>query len=634
MGNVAIGRSDENWLVIPPTPPHQWWLEPAHTGMPEDPELRRLQTIDDANARGEGRQLSSAEYRYYCRQRGLRDLFFLGKFVLGFDRLQGDLHADLAYAWQCPDGTELTRGPAGLFRWATIPRGHLKTSLLTIAYAIFLMVRDRNERILIYMANYTVAKKKFGEIRSLLEGKGPGGKFFLECYPELQTKKSERDKWAENMLTIPRDTPFSDHTLECSGVGAGITGSHFTTELVDDVVGKLENAEQMAKILDLLNNLDPLMDSFETGKRRMACTPWGSWDPAARTERTEPEALVCRRSMFEEPDPTAACGRRPVTDPQRFAYDKLSYRWKPEMDRTVARAKKIAKDTPYFMWCQFHCLAKNVGTVGFKAEWFRRFVRRGDALAEIDTDGREKRKLPIQSTNIFILVDPIGGDKRGTHGPLDPNRAPSMDSDYVGIAVVAISEENMRYVLEIRRQRYNDDEFQQVIFELVARYKPRSVHIEATGGQRHIFKGFLDAWKRGKPMFVMGEWSGGRASKSERIRGLIPLVSEGFMLFRAEAPPGIQEGIDGVIQTLLDGDSAQHDDDADALSAIQLVGYPPTQNQETERQRGLRELAEDDELANLDPTSRWAWEAVRKKQREGGSLFGLGDGFNGGGANA
>lgn len=637
MSNLAIGRSETNWLVIPPTPPPQWWLDPAHHGLRDpvgDADLRILQAIDDAHAEDvKNPALTSEQYYQYCRLRGMRDLFFLGKWVLGFDRLQGDLHADLAYAWQCPDGTDLARGPAGLFRWATIPRGHLKTTLLTIAYAIFLLSRDHNERILIYSANFTIAKKIFGAIRTLLEGKGDGGKFFLDCYPELRTTRAQREKWNENMLTIPREQPYSDHSIECSGVGAVITGSHFTTELVDDAVGKIENAEQTAKILDTLNNLDPLLDSFETGKRRMACTPWGSWDPAARAERTEPEALVCRRSMFEEPDPTAVQGRRPITDPQLFTYERLTYRWKPEMNRTLARAKKIARETPYFMFCQFHCLPKRIGTVGFKPEWFRRFVRRGDLLAEIDTDGREKRKIPLAATNVFILVDPIGGDKRGTHGPLDPNRAPSMDSDYVGIAVVAITDENMRYVLEVHRQRYNDDEFQRVIFELVGRYHPRSVHIEATGGQRHIFKGFLDAWRRGKPMFVLGEWSGGKASKGERIRGLIPPVSEGFMLFRAEAPDAIQEGIDGVIQTLLDGDSAQHDDDADALSAVMQIGYAPHQNQETERQRQMQTLAEDDELQSLDPASRWAWEVVRKKKQTGGSMFGLGDGFNAGGAN-
>jgi len=636
MGNVSIGRDESNWLVIPPTPPAEWWLKPEHTGLPESEELTRLEAMRGAFARGEGPAFSDEQYRRYCRLRGMRDLFFLGKWVLGFDRLQGELHADLAYAWQCPDGIELTRGPAGLFRWATIPRGHLKTTILTISYAIWLLVRDHDERILIYSANYTLAKKIFGLIRALLEGKGAAGAFFLECYPELKTTSAQRDKdkWAENALTIPRTTPFTDYSLECSGIDAKISGSHFTTELVDDAVAKLENAEQMTKILDMLNNLDPLLDSFETGKRRMACTPWGFWDPAARAERNEAEALVCRRSMFEDVDPTAVCGRVPITDPAKFTYARLTYRWKANMDRTIAKAKKIAQQTPYFFSCQFNCYPKREGTLGFRSEWFRRFVRRGDVLVELGIDAREVKKLPLAACNVFITVDPIGGDRRGTYGPADPNRAPSMDTDYVGISVVAVADDNMKYVLDVRRKRYNDDEFVTVIFDLVAYYHPRSVHIEATAGQRHIFKAFLDAWRRGKPMFVLGEWKGGHASKSERIRGLIPQISEGFMLFRTEAPPAIQEGIDDCMQELLDGETSQHDDAKDSLSAILQIAYPPGQGAEQSYQQSLHTLAEDDELARLDPTSRWAWDLVRKKQRANTSPFSLGEGFNAGGANA
>ena len=635
MGNVNVGRAESNWLVIPPTPPAQWWLDPAQTGIrANNDDLCALQGIYDAHLRREGPALTTEQFYAYHRERGLRDLFFLGKFVLGFDRLQGDLHADLAYAWQCPDGTELTRGPAGLFRWATIPRGHLKTTLLTIAWTIFLLIRDHDERILIYMANYTIAKKVFGAIRSLLEGKGAAGEFFLDCYPELRTAKAQREKWAENALTIPRETPYTDYSVECTGMGATITGSHFTTENVDDAVGKLENAEQMGKILETMNSLDPLLDSFETGKRRMPCTPWGFWDPAARAERQEPEALVARRSMFEEPDLLAPQGVRPVTDPGKFTYEKLIYRWKPNMNRTVKKAQQIARQTSYFFSCQFCCFPRKEGTIGFRTDWFRRFVRRGDVLIELGTDAREVKKIPLAATNIFITVDPIGGDKRGVHGPLDPNRAPSMDSDYVGIAVVAVAEDNMKYVLDIRRKRYNDDEFIHIIFELVGYYHPRSVHIEGAGAQRHIFKGFLDAWKRGRPMFGLGEWAGGRASKPERIRALIPAVSEGFLLFRTEAPPAIQDGIEECIQELLDGETAQHDDAADALSAIMLIGYPPHQNQEDERSRQLRAFSEEDELAKLDPTSRWAWDLVRKKKSSSMSHFSLGEGFNAGGANA
>lgn len=633
LSDPTIGRDPSNWLVIPPEPPPQFWLEPAYTGMPASPELVTLQAQLDAAERGEAPSFDDEQMYAYHRERGKRDLLFFGKFVLQFDRLQTDLHAGLAWAWQCPDGTALTRGPAGLYRWATMPRGHLKTTLLTITTALWLLLRDPDERILIYSANATLAQKMFGLIRRFLEGQGEAGQFFLQCYPELRTSRSERDKWAHNALTVPRPTPYTDHSLEASGIGAIITGSHFTTELVDDVVGKLETPEQMAKILDTLDNLTPLLDSLETGRRRLACTPWpslgGGGGPDQYAEKHDPEALVARRCLFEERDPTAPQGRRPITRPEEFTEERLIFRWRPSMARTVAHAKKLAKRSPFFMSCQYFCFPKAEGRMGFKRQWFRYFVRRGDVLVELDQDGREQKKVPLTLCNVFITVDPIGGEKRSAAGGPVVDPRGSMESDSVGIAVVAVSEDNIWYVLDIRNERYNDDEFINTLFELVAYYRPQLTAIEGTAGQRWIFGNFVREWRRGRPVFALGEWKGGGVGKEERIRGLIPRTSEGFLLFRAQAPEAIQEGIDVVIDQLLN--PGPPDDAKDALAAMQQIAYPPGAQRIADTAARLNAFGEDDELLRLDPGSRRVWLLQAKKHDE---RFGLGPDFFLGGANA
>jgi len=630
MPDLSIGRDPANWLVLPPAVQDHWWLQPELTGKPQSNDLVRLQAQADAFVRGEAPEFTTEETYCYHRERALRDLFFLAKHVLGFDRLQHILHAALAFAWQCPDGTMLTRGEASLYRWATMPRGHLKTTLLTIGYAVWLVVNDHDERILIYSANHSLAKKIFGLIRSILEGKGPQGEFFLNCFPELRSTKAARDKWSETMLTVPRSTPYSDATIEASGIGATITGSHFTSELVDDVVGRLENAAQMQKIIETLENLTPLLDSLETGKRRLACTPWGMSDPGTHAERHEPEALVARRCMFEEPDPSAPQGVRPVTNPAHFSEEKLIYRWRSSMKRTVEQARKLAKRSPYFMSCQYFCYPKSEFAIGFRSQWFRYFIRRGDVLIEIDHEGREAKKIPLAACNVFITIDPIGGEKPGERRALDPNRAPSMDTDYVGISVVAIAEDNVWYVLDVRRQRYNDDQFIDVVFDLVSYYKPRATFIEGTAGQRWIFKCFLSEWRRGRPVFTLGEWSGGNAGKTERRRGLIPKVAEGFLLFRQQAPEGIQDGMDVLVAELLEQDN--HDDASDSLAALLQVGYPPGRGAEDTYRLKLNAFGEEDDVLRLDPGSQRAWGALKRKADE--RTFGLGEDFFAGGANA
>lgn len=629
MPDLSLGRDPSNWLVLPPEPPARFWLDPAATGHARNDDLIALQGVLDLYETGNGPAFTDEQMYYYHRERGLRDLFFLARWILSFTRLQADLHAPIAWAWQCPDGTMLARGPAGLFRWGAIPRGHLKTTLLTIAYAIWLLLNDHDERILIYSANHTLAKKIYGLIRQLLEGKGPQGEFFLHCYPELQTTRAAREKWSENMLTIPRDTPYTDATIEASGIGATITGSHFTTELVDDVVGKLENTTQMTKIIGDLDNLTPLLDSLETGKRRMVCTPWGAYDPGSQAERHDPDALVVRRCMFERLDPTAPQGRRPITAISDFREEELIYRWRPSMARTVEQAKKLAKRNPYFMSCQYFCYPRSEHAIGFRPNWFRHFLRRGDLIVEVDQDGKEGRKIPLNACNVFITIDPIGAEKAGSYGTRDANTAPSMDTDYVGIVVMAVAEDNVWYVLDVRRERYNNDAFVNVIFDLVSYYKPKATFIEATAGQRWIFQVFMQEWRRGRPVFTLGEWSGGHASKPERIKGLIPKVSQGFLLFRTGAPEAIQEGVDACIRELLGQES--HDDASDALSAMMQRAYPPGRGSEEEYRSTLNAWGEDDELLRLDGASQRVWNILKKKHDT--RIFGLGEDFFAGGAN-
>jgi len=336
--------------------------------------------------------------------------------------------------------------------------------------------------------------------------------------------------------------------------------------------------------------------------------------------------------MFEEPDPEAPQGVRPVTNAMQFSEEKLIYKWRPSMKRTVGEARKLAKRSPYFMSCQFFCFPRVENAMGFRRNWFRYFVRRGDVLIEVDQDGKEGKKVPLAACNVFITVDPIGGEGRGKYGALDPNRAPMMDSDYVGIAVVAVAEDNVWYVIDVRRERYNDDTFINTIFDLVSYYKPRATCIEGVAGQRHIFKTFISEWRRGRPVFTLGEWSGGRASKSERIRGLIPKISEGFLLFRRDAPEAIQTGIDACIEELLEGETRQPDDASDALSAMLQIAFPPGRGAEDAFRSSVNQWGEDDELLRLDAGSQRVWNALKKK--DSGRTFGLGEDFFAGGANS
>jgi len=595
-------RSDANWVIKLPPPPADFFLRDA----PADFRAIHKKWIV------EGEPITKEEFVYYHAERGRRDLFFLGKHILGFDRLQEDLHAPLAWACQAPNGTALACSDgeriAGRERLFEQPRGTLKTTIITVCYTIFRILQNQDERILIYSSNLTMAQKPFSQIRQRLEGKGPNGKLFLACYGNILPARAEREKWSDSALTVKRPTPYSDATLEASGIGATINGSHFSVEMVDDIVGKQETREQMQKICDIYDGLTPLYDALETGERRFVCTPWAFFDPSVHVERNRPAALLSRRCLFETP------AGEPITDARDFSYETLIYRWRETMNETIKEARQLKRTNSYFYSCQYECNPRDEKRIGFFAKWFRTFVRRADMLIEHDENGKEGKSIPLARCNVFVLIDPNTGRVPGTR--VDPNKPVQASTDYVGIVVVAVSPENKWYVVEAYRERYNPQEFVNKVFALVAYWSPRSVAIEQRSAQRWIRTVFQGEWRRGRPIFNLRDWDGAPVAKEERIRGLIPKVAEGFLLFRTQAPDYVQDGIDALKGELLDFPNAQYDDSSDALSAGLQICVPPGKDAPRGRVEALEDF--DRDMLRLDASSARVWRSLRSKEHTTG----------------
>lgn len=591
-----MNRTDNsNWLLIPPLPPNRFWLK----GAPSD--FAPLQDKVDA-----GEPFTVDELIYYHAERGKRDLFFLAKHILGFDRLQEELHAPLAWAWQAPNGTELRYADGRKlklenFRMAEMPRGTLKTTLGTIAYAIYLLINDPDKRILVYSSSAHMAQKPFGQIRQRLEGKGANGDLFKACYGHLIPARNDREKWSDSMLTIKRPTPYSDASIEASGIGAAINGSHFTDELVDDIVTRRETREQMSKICDTFDALTPLYDSIQTGERRFVCTPWAFFGPDRYVEENWPTALVARRALFEE-------AGAPITDAREFSEARMIYRFQKDMSKAVEEAKRLKQRNSYFYSCQYECNPRDEKRIGFHRRWFRSCLRRGDDIVELDQDGKEERKIPIQRCNVFVLIDPNTSRVPGSRD--DPNKPVQDSTDFVGIVVVAVSPDNIWHVLEAYRERYSPNDFINKVFDLVAYWSPRCVAIEQRVAQRWIRVVFQSEWRRGRPMFLIQDWDGAPTQKEERIRGLIPRHAEGFIYYRTRAPEAVQSGIEDLIGELLDFPNAKYDDASDALSAGLTVCRPPGRDTELTKMHALSDF--DRDMASLDETSQRVWRALKK----------------------
>ena len=567
MDERRIGR------VVPPDPPPKFWLTKQNAAA--------LGPLDEK--KDSGATLTDQEWVQYCRLRGREDLYFFAKHCCGFDWLEAGLHAPLAWAWQRRNVFGAVDGQHyGHTRLALLPRSHLKTTLCTQAWALWMLVRNPEERGLIYTHSFSFAKKLMAPIKARLEGKGPLGQFFLACFGEIVPGKQEREKWTETMITLRREGAYTDVSLEATGVGAAITGGHFTFQAIDDLQDQRESREQIEKIIEDYNNLTPML--LPRGQRRIVATRWGWYDHSAYVMRHFKNVVVALRQWKEE---------------DRFIFSRIV-----DMEDEIVALKR--RDPLQFS-CWYMNIPSDETKGGFKRSWFRYCRRSGQDIEALDRDGKVERTIPLATCNVFVFIDPNTGDVPG--GSRDQNAR--REQDYVGLIVMAVAPDHRRYVLRAVRARWGTDEFVRAVFQIVSYWHPQWVAVEQVSFARLFVHIFQMHFQQGKPPFTIIPWQGGRASKDERIRGLIDYYSNGMIYHLDEDSSG---GIAALEAELEDFPNAEYDDCSDALSAHIPLAYAPGERRSDAVPKPWK--LEEELMMNLDPGAARAWACVERKSEE------------------
>lgn len=590
-------NAEKGYYVFPPAPPYRFWLQ--------SPRLCELQGRIDSK-----QPLAQGDFLEYKRLRGKADFFYFAKYIAGFTWLEWDLHGPIAYAWSAPNGTKHGRRTYGNFRLGVIPRAHLKTSLLTQAFALWRLARNPEERILIYTSTYDFAGVIMNYIRTTLEGGGQHGEMFLQCYGDIVPRPSDRSKWTTNDITINRQGAYSDPSIKARGIGSRVVGGHHTLQLIDDLVVEELNTTQMDKAIRELDGLDPLYHSVALGERRYVGTPWAFYDPIVYICRNWKDALVVRIPWRDD-------NGRPI-----FSYEQADLQAGlpagTSLDKYTAYAEGMKRRNPWFFSCQYECFPQSEEGLGFRRHWFKYFTLKGGVIQELDRDEKplEGRKVNLAHCNTFILIDPNVIDPPGSRTGVNTNVEIRKKGDYAAWVVLAVSPENYWYVVRVIRWRCNLDQFTAKTHELVAVWQPKWVAIEQVAAQRLFYHIFQREFKAGKPKFQIVPWQGGHASKPMRIKGLIPYYSNGFVWHRAADQPEVTRGFQDLEGELLDGEGAEHDDASDALSAAVPLVYPPGKERPISVDTAISLIKRDAKWSTLDPASRAEaidWERKKRK---------------------
>ena len=171
---------------------------------------------------------------------GKKDLYIFNKYILDIEKGKKKLapfHKDLCHFVQ--DGRDKKK-------LILIPRGHLKSSLITIGYTTFRIINDPNIRALILSATWQTAVDFVSEIKRNL-AQNPN---VHRLFGDLSQGATE---WSADRITIQRtDHNIKGPTVWGAGIESNLIGSHPDLIILDDPHNRdnSQTGEQIKKVID------------------------------------------------------------------------------------------------------------------------------------------------------------------------------------------------------------------------------------------------------------------------------------------------------------------------------------------------------------------------------------------------
>ncbi len=383
---------------------------------------------------------------------------------LGYKDL-APVHKDVALAVH-----EVENGKRrGLF---LLPRGHLKSTEITISYSIQQILRNPDIRILITNALLENSKGFLREIKGHLEK----NELLRALFGELK----DDDKWSEmQIITKQRQAFHKEPTVQVTAVDKSVVSQHYDLIIADDIVNResISTKEQRVKTIkyykDLLDLLEPGGTLIVIGTRWHYDDLYGY----LISENVKKDNFhVTLRQAIENDQPLF---------PRKFPMDYLT---------------QLKEDKgSYEFNCQYMNNPINDEDADFKKEYFKYFN-----LLDVDpTDG-----------DIYITIDPAIS-KADT-------------ADYTGIVVNLVKGGRWK-ILEARRIRLNPTELINEMFYLYRKYKHNfaKMAIESIMYTQALQYDITRRMQETGEWFQLDEVRHRNRKKEERIRGLIPLFERG-----------------------------------------------------------------------------------------------------------
>jgi len=112
------------------------------------------------------------------------------------------------------------------------PRGHGKSTILTVAYGLWKAVGRPDLRALIVSNTFMQAQGFLREIKTHIETND----VFRACFGALEPSAGDERKWTQSELQFPRTRIAKEPTFTALGVGGPVIGRHYDIIILDDII--------------------------------------------------------------------------------------------------------------------------------------------------------------------------------------------------------------------------------------------------------------------------------------------------------------------------------------------------------------------------------------------------------------
>ena len=494
------------------------------------------------------------------RERCKVDLRYLCTEVLGYKRWSS-FHDDLATFMAAPGRNKLVLEP----------RGHQKTSAISIAWNIQRALVNHDHTATVISATWNLSRGILREIQGLLTTGSDLPKYFGAF-------KTRDTYWTREGFNIAQKKDKKNPSFFSGGVDTGKTGSHCDLLLFDDIVApeNVTTKDQIQKTISAYRDCLPLLNPG--GKIVMVGTRYAIGDIYGMIMEQEMRSL--NGHYFQDEEDRKNWRRRmwPVSGANTVPPEKTLGRYdvhlrqaielSPEgtpraifpeayvrTDAELEAVLKLNPDAPYES-------LETVRRTNASWKWSGQYMN-----DPVDQDA-------VEFKNVWFK--PITEQQRANFNvartllSLDPAFRLKQHNDFSGMAVTKVLPNNDVCVVYAEAIKVNPERLVAEVFRLYKAYHFDMLIIESTQAQLLLANLIRLEMRRTNTFFLIHEvGEGSQDSKPARIRGLIPRYANG-QVFHA---PGLMD----LEAQLTEFPRNSHDDIIDALAYQVPFWVAPTE---------------------------------------------------------